>query len=290
MKWSLFYVLSAVFMSFMAVTTADLSITEQTIASFYSNLKILSAGEYDDASYEAGESCIAMVASDQNFFFPNEFKMFGIDGSHDEQSLIFSSYVAQFRKMAASEKKGSSHSMQFSYRIVETIPFYEAEWKKADNEASFFYCIVEKKYGTTVYNGIIRDTVLVNSNKKILGIRNFAGGEAYTGHNVISEPGEDGSGPSIPYIDVARLEVDAAKFFTNKQYVKAFNTYQQILVHAPDNANAYYRLALMSYRRQGCTQFSRKETDKMAMEYIDQAYDHGDWALKRKVQNIKYYW
>lgn len=56
------------------------------------------------------------------------------------------------------------------------------------------------------------------------------------------------------------------------------------------NANAYYRLALMSYRRQGCKQYTKKHTDELAMTYIKKAFDNGDSRLKGKINNILYYW
>lgn len=269
-----------------AETVADIAVAEQIVDNFYKNLKILSSGENDDSTYEAGERCISIAASaDAGLFFPNEFKKLGMEGSHDESSLICKSYVSQFKRMA------STYKMQFSYQIKSTIPFYEAEWNKGDQQASFVYCIVEKRYGPSVFNGVIQDTVLINSNRKIIGIRNWSGGQAYTDHNVpnVTVPSPGPTGPSTE-VDLTQLQFDATRYYTNRQYSMAYRTYQTILQKDPDNANAYYRLAIMSYRRQGCSQYPRKQTDKLAMDYITRAYDCGDRALKQKIDNILYYW
>lgn len=278
--------LLALFAIISSTPASNYSFAEDITASFYNNLKILSLGEEGDASYEAGESCIHMAASSEaGLYFPNEFKKLGISGSHDEESLICSSYVAQFKKMAASRR------MQFSYQIKTTIPFYEAEWKKTDDEASFVYCIVEKKYGPSIYRGIIRDTVLINGDKKIIGIRNFAGGEAYTEyHDQIIVPSITPS-PTLPdIVNLESLHFLAARYYNQKKYSEAYNTYQTILKYDASNANAYYRLALMSYRRQGCKQYTKKQTDEFAMTYINKAYDNGDSRMKGKINNILYYW
>lgn len=269
-----------------STSAPDYSFAEDIITSFYDNLKVLAHGEEGDASYLAGESCIHMAASSEaGLYFPNEFKQFGIMGSHEEESLICSSYISQFKRMAA------SRHLQFSYQIKMTIPFYEAEWKKTDDEASFVYCIVEKRYGPTVYNGIIRDTVLINGDRKIIGIRNFAGGEAYTGYHNQIIVSNNSSGQVIPNkVNLENLHFSAARYYNQKKYAEAYKTYQDILKYDSSNANAYYRLALMSYRRQGCKQYTKKHTDELAMTYIKKAFDNGDSRLKGKINNILYYW
>lgn len=274
--------------AFLAATpTSELSVAESIVVSFYNNLKILSRGDTDDASAEATAACYDLVVNSSELLsFPNEFKKFGIEGSREEENLICGSFIPMFKSLAR------KRHLQFNYQLTRTIPFYEAEWKKSDKEASFVYCIVEKKYGPTVYNGVIRDTVLVDSNKKIYGIRNFAGGKALTEyHNQVPiitptiSPDPDDS-----EVDIESLHFAATSFYKQKKYADAFNTYQTILRYDPQNANAYYRLAIMSYRRQGCINYSRKETDKMAMTYINKAYDNGDSQLKSKINNILYYW
>lgn len=280
-----FFPLLLAFLS--ATPKSDLSFAEALTISFYNNLKTLSFGEDGDASYEAGESCIHMAASSEaGLYFPNEFKKLGMTGSHDEESLICTSYIAQFKKMA------SSRHMQFSYQIKNTIPFYEAEWKKSDDEASFVYCIVEKRYGPDIYNGVIRDTVLINGNRKIIGIRNFAGGEAFTEYHVqVNVPiiTPDLISPNSN-ANIESLHFAAASYYNQRKYSDAYNTYLTILKYDPNNANAYYRLALMSYRRQGCKQLSKEKTDELAMSYINKAFKHGDSGLKSKINNILYYW
>ena len=283
------FILGATVVFSVAATNADLSIAEQTVNAFYNNLKILSAGEKDDASYEAGENCISMAASSEGQYFPNEFKKLGLTDSHNESGLMCKSYVSEFKRMA------SSHRMQFSYSIKKTMPYYETEWNKSDKQASFIHCIVEKRYGPSTYQGVIRDTVLLNDDRKIIGIRNFAGGEAYTEHHVqVSIPDQGQTLPTpvvdVNKVDINKLKFEASEYYTNRQYAKAYNTYKIILAHDESNANAYYRLAIMTYKRQGCSQYSKKQTDQFAMDYIKKAYDNGKPALKAKINNILYYW
>lgn len=276
------------FAAFAAANTAsDLSFAEDIATIFYNNLETLSTGKESDASYEAGESCIQMAAgSHDNVRFPNEFKMFGIPNSDSHESLVCSSYISQFKKLA------SSGQMQFSYHIRGVIPFYEAEWSKSNNEASFVYCIVEKKYGSKIYNGIIRDTVLINGERKIIGIRNCAGGDAFTNihnHTNIPNTGTNHDSPNT-IVNIESLHFAAANYYNQKKYTEAYNAYQSITEYDSENANAYYRLALMSYRRQGCKQYTKHKTDEMAMTYIQKAYKTGNIYLRKKIENILYYW
>lgn len=268
-----------------ATSAFNLPSSENIVMSFYDNLKILSNGkEGDDSSYEASASCINM--SERNLQrFPNEFKILKVEDSHSDTNLICESYIYFFKKLAATNR------MQFSYHIKSSIPYCEPEWGKSNKEVTFCYYIVEKSYGSSIYSKSIIDTVFVNTkNDKIIGIRNFAGGDACTGHiSTVSNNTSISISPNAN-VNLEDLHIAASKYYTQKRYTEAFNTYQNILTRDSTNANAYYRLAIMSYRRKGCKHFSKKETDKMAMTYINNAYANGDSQLRYKIKNILYYW
>lgn len=271
----------------MAATATDMSVAELTVKSFYDNLKILaaSAGDVDDTSYAATVACYDLVVSPHNGmnrFFPNEFKFFSIDWGHSESSLACDTYISNFKKMAREK------DIQFRYAIKKTEPFFQ---KGFDNpELSFVWCFVEKQYGPKVYGHIIRDTILVNcTENKIFGICNVAGGNAFT-----SDPqdiaGGNNSGintQNVQFVNLLQMEFEASRYFTQKRYKECYDTYLNILKYDPTNANACYRLALMSYSRQGCP---KKDADKKAMMYLNKADKYGDSSMKEKIRNIRYYW
>ena len=86
----------------------------------------------------------------------------------------------------------------------------------------------------------------------------------------------------------------ASSHYTKKEYDAAYAIYKDILSHESDNVNANYRLAIMSYKRQGCGNLSKKEADRVAMKYLRKARSSAvkadDQAYVDKIDNVEYYW
>lgn len=260
----------------LLLEASDKNTAESVVSSFYENLRILSELPDEQAVAASTIQCVDLCASDLFMYFPNEFVYMGADNVTSNADIIPSAYVTYFKRYF----KGQN--AVFDCAISSQGILREPEYGKVDDE-SFTYVYVKKKYSTTNANVVFVDTVLAkkeNGTYKILGIQNVAGGNAFT-H---SSDNTNSSG------NVMSMMVEAARYYTMKEYDKSYNMYLRIVDADEKNANAYYRLAIMSYKREGCRQYSRKETDRLAMKYITQAKSCGDRYIREKVSNVLYYW
>jgi tetratricopeptide (TPR) repeat protein len=66
----------------------------------------------------------------------------------------------------------------------------------------------------------------------------------------------------------------AANYYSSKLYYHAYRTYERILQLEPKNANAYYRLSLLTFWRQGC-HLSAKAAHQKGLEYAEKAKSLG---------------
>lgn len=256
----------------IGATSSDITLAKQAVEDFYIGFKTMSEDPESDACQNALYHCISVCGSPELMMFPNEIEYISNSSNSSSSNYLAAQvFISSFRRYMMEKPT------VFRYSVTEAIPFYEAEWKKSDSQASFVYCIVDKSYSGVSF----RDTVLLDGNRKIVGICNKAGGNAYT----ISQPVSN---------NIQALELRASKFYTSKQFSEAYATYQSIISKDASNVNANYRLAIMSYKREGCKQFSKKETDRMAMKYLRKARANAlsahDTENVEKFDNILYYW
>lgn len=258
--------------SFLGSTSADLTLAKQVVEELYTGFNTIAVDPEGNDALDAVFHCLTLFASDHIAKFPDESTYLENSGSISTATNIFADkYVSGFRSIVRA-RPGF-----FQYTIAGASSYYEAEWRKSESRASFVYCFVDKSYAGISF----RDTVLLNGGGKIVGIRNCAGGEAYTADVANSN-------------SIEGLTVSASKFYSEKKYSEAFSVYSKILEKEPANVNANYRLAVMSYKREGCKQFSKKETDRMAMKYLRKARSSAekaqDFENVKKFDNILYYW
>ena len=256
------------------VSSTDVTLAKKVVDDLYSGFKTIAADTESDDCTRAVFHCISLFGSPELQMFPDEVDYIRHSITSVSSNLLQAQlYVSSFRRIMR-ETPGD-----FQYKIVSAVPFYEAEWKKSDSQASFVYCFVDKSYSGVTF----RDTVLLNGGRKIVGIRNRAGGNAFT-------PSSSGSSTG----SIQELELTASKYYTDQKYAEAYSTYKKILAKDAENMNANYRLAIMSYKREGCRQLSKSETNKLAMDYLLAARTSANKARDRasvtKIDNILYYW
>ncbi len=256
----------------LGATSADITLAKQVVEELYTGFKTIAIDPEGDDALNSVPHCISLFAGEDLRRFPNESEYINNSGIISTSTVIPAQiYVSAFRRIVR------NRPVVFQYTLIGASAYHEAEWRKSESRASYVYCFVDKNYAGTSF----RDTVLLNGGGKIIGIRNCAGGEAYTADVANSN-------------SIEGLTVSASKFYSEKKYSEAFSVYSQILAKEPANVNANYRLAVMSYKREGCKQFSKKETDRMAMKYLRKARSSAEKALDfenvKKFDNILYYW
>ena len=269
------------------IGASDMNSAKNVVSLFYESLKVLSEHPDENTVAESTYQCVDLCASDNFMNFPNEFVYLGLDNSTNSADILPSTYVAYFKKYV------KNHNTDYDCTISSPVVLREAEYGKED-DVSYTYFYVNKRYSSDNVNVEFVDTVITMKEKgtyKILGIQNVAGGNAFTTTHFHSDYNDHPvSSPTHTSASVTSMTVEAARYYTMKEYDKSYNMYLKIIDSDEKNANAYYRLAIMSYERKGCRQYSRQETDRLAMAYINQANSFGDEYLRNKISNVLYYW
>lgn len=164
----------------------DLLTAEKSVRSFYDALKEIAS----DPDSKTGLDALNYVVSLPNY--PAEFN----DAEYRE-GIYGETFVFAFRRHMR------MHPSSFHYTILKVFPYQQAEWVKSPSPKPFIYAIVDKSYGDKAF----RDTVLVNGDYKIIGIRNSAGGQVYSKQSASKAMSKAAFGMEYTKIDSLRQAV-----------------------------------------------------------------------------------
>lgn len=164
-----------------------------------------------------------------SIWVPNDFINWGYE--NELKKIPANTYFTRFYELCFKQKK---LRMQKDYKILSSRNISEAELKELKNKNSNQYVqtVVLKTLSDGKITKTYSDTLLIDDGK-IVAFK-----------NAIYTEGND--------VDIEALRALAASYYSTKQYDKAYQTYKQIINHDPQNSNAYYRLAILTYQGKGC--------------------------------------
>lgn len=248
---------------------------EELVKDFYSQLHIISVTPDGNEAFFAKSRCKKMCGVSAQFcFYPNEFKDFPVTNKSSETNIEIGAFLKMFTEV-------SLNDFSFNSRYVQSLSTYaKPEFIKGELPDDFASYVVEKEYVKNNVNVRLVDTVIVNlANRQILGIRNRMGG--YSCSIPKEENGNEEETRKEEKNSIIGLMERAQRMYAIKHYYDAYNIFREILEIDENNPEANYYLALMSYRREGCRQLSKKVTDKLAYKYICKAYEYSSGELRR---------
>lgn len=93
-------------------------------------------------------------------------------------------------------------------------------------------------------------------------------------------------------LGIEQLRARAAYCYSKGMYTDAYDYYEQLVARAPEDGDACYRIALLTFWRKGCKhKFSRKQdAEKKAKEYIRSAIMYGNYEIRSKATNVSNNW
>lgn len=169
---SLFFILPFLYILSSCNELSESQVDLGVVEKFYDNIAIIVNNPDSDDAYIAKEDCFEMCkVSDLSMNFPNEFKWMGVIDREDKNLSIIS-YITLLRKFA---NRNKAH---FLFTVEDAYPLFD---EKKDSCDMFYYYLVKKQY--SIEEGFMcsfTDTVLVSSDSLIVGIKNQAGGHAFT--------------------------------------------------------------------------------------------------------------
>lgn len=244
--------------------------TPLSVRTFYGGMQKLSQTSDANGAYyitKAMKECFyGIEQSVSGCPLPNDFRFFEYDKknpSHKDGSLNSTTYVNRLNDYIYKE-----HALKVNYRILKNE--YKGEQpdflkgRMAVSQA-FVITLIEKTYSLGGIKKIFNDTVYTDySSGKISEIKN-------------------GNGVS--------LRVKAALAYQLKRYHEAYQCYEQIIAENARDADALYRIGLMTYYQQGCD-FPRKTiARKKGREYMERAKIYGKRSsIGDKAENVLHNW
>ena len=261
MKRLLFLIGLTIF--FKTLLFADSPSTPMVVEQLYSTLKKLSNTSNEIYAFDYREQIKDCFRGkeDSGIPVPNDFYEWGYKA---HKSLPANQYANMFYELAYQKKSLKVEK----YTIGSSKYVSEVELGKYLNQNKVYIQTIVKKTFTdgTKKSRTFSDTLLVEN------------GEVVQFRNAILDSEVE---------DIEALRRLAASYYSSKLYYRAYKTYEKIISLDPANANAYYRLSLMTYWRQGCS-YREKFATKKAIEYANKAkilgYD------SQKTETVLYYY
>ena len=166
----------------------------------------------------------------------------------------------------------------FSYERLNSCLVKEPEFKKNEEPAKLAQVVIRKLYSRNGRPfGAFNDTLVVGlEDMKIRAWANNA-----SRHSIGYFGGE--------ILDVEQLKVSAALAYNSKQYSKAYQIYQSIVAKYPKEGDPYYRMAIMLYKKDYGSSMSKKERQRVILEYLDKAIQNGSSSTRHCADNMKYW-
>lgn len=256
-----------------------LSRAESKIDAMYKDLKTISNTTLSVSRVSETKLHFAdkyFLVSDQDA--PNEFKSIGVNDQAQSYTtdIRVDNYVNQFYDLFRNHKYPNC---SFSYERQHSSIVNEPEFKKGEAPAKLAQIIVRKKYSCN--NKILaafEDTLVIGLEK--LKVHKWA--NETSKHHI-----GDYGGSSI--MNIEQLKVDAALAYNKKQYNKAYLIYEKIVNKYPNEGDPYYRMAIMLYKKEYGSSFSKKERQGLILDYLDKAIKFGGYSTKACADNMKYW-
>lgn len=232
-----------------------------SINTFYGGMRRLAQVSDENVAYDISKSMndcfFGMDVSVSGIPLPNDFRFFDYDKknsvSHNDEVLNSATYVNRLKEYIYKNRV-----LSVEYRILKSeVTGSQPEFHKGrlSVSQSLVSTCVEKKYILNGYSKIFNDTVLTDyTNGKISEIKN-------------------GNGKAV--VNINSLRNKASLAYLQKQYYVAYQCYEQIISIAPNDADALYRIGLMTYFQYKDCRVVKKDRNSKARSLLEQAQQHG---------------
>ena len=165
---------------------------------------------------------------------------------------------------------------KYEYNILKNEPFFsEAAYNSAKKETTYIQTSVKVTIGNNVYSNFFLTNV--GSGK---GVITKIGDKYFLSSSNFQNDKKE----SVEYIRII-----AAQNYTNGKFDVAYQKYLELVKQEPDG-DAYYRLGVMTYFKEGCANLfaNSKERYKKVDEFLDLAIENGSPEISKKAKYMKY--
>ncbi len=234
--------------------------TPNVVSVFYRTLKQMSSASNDNQAYDYREiitNCFR-GKEDNGINVPNDFYDWGYA---KVKTMSSNSYAQLYEDFSYRQKRFRMDR----YEIVKNQYRSEADFGKYKSQrCNIVQTVVRKTMTNGTKSKNISDT-LITEGDQIVVFRN----SLFSGKSDKDE------------VDIEVLRVKAADYYSSGYYRLAYQAYIKIIELDPKNANAYYRLGVMTYYKKGCyPRNARKESLKYLEKAKELKYgEKAEWAI-----------
>lgn len=234
----------------------------------YNSIKIITQGDY---SMGTPGNCVNASRNAISLFYKSDIdvpskEFLDFNFKEPRASMEIGGYIGRYFDFS------KENNPKINTEILRVEALEEIKSAKAENSKNFYEVYVKKAISvntkTKYYTHVVR---IVAEDEKISAIMD----------ELVTDNSES----------VMSLRGTAAKFFAQKKYKEAYDTYLKVIAKDHQQGDAYYRLALMSYHNLGCkNRFKNgKERRQKSYEYILLAIKYGNYDIRKYANNVKYY-
>lgn len=239
----------------LAKTQSNLTLSEakEIANTYYGSFQQMSKHPVGEIQAQSGLRIMNVIGKDVNgnslandFRVPNDLVEVG--GKHeDKRTMSLTNYIGVFLRIAEEKK------LDFSYKVLSDEYQRGPEMSRGNDIPPFVRIVVQKTIKTPDSPTIVlNDTMFLHSrNKNVCSIKNQF----------------SSSGLNYEDMTTDQLLVEAQTMYSNKHYEEAYRLYQKVLKKDPKNEDASYSLGVMSFKGEGCKQYSRKVRDYLVEFY-----------------------
>jgi tetratricopeptide (TPR) repeat protein len=228
--------------------------TPSSVQTFYSCMQRLSRTTDKNLSHDISkqmkECFYGSEQSVSGIEVPNDFRFFDYDRkniSHNDRNLNVLSYVDRLWTYIFQDKV-----MTLSYRIIKSeISGEQPDYARGrlTMQATIMDTYVEKTYTIRGVQRTYNDTVRTDyASGKINEIRN---------------------GYGLGVINITTLRNRASIAYRRGNYAEAYKIYEQIIAQAPNDADALFRIGLMTYFQYKDCGIAKKSRKDRAISYLE---------------------
>lgn len=259
-------ILSTLFLINVAVFAEQPS-TPSVVTRFYKTMEQIGEASSDAQAFEY-VNILKDCFYDGRMSVPNDFYSFGFkEGINKDGSKIYLNIYSDRYKNLSYEKK----ALSINYKVGNSTYVSEVDLKqhlKQNQSPEFVRTVISKTFYYNAKPSSFSDTIVVYNNKIVAFVNGINTGAS-------SE-------------NIETLRALAASYYSSKRYFDAYRTYEKIIKIDPRNANAYYRIGVMTYYREGCYISSKKEAHKKGISYVEKAQSLGFYKAETALFYMKH--
>lgn len=261
-------------MLLMGVTAVMADEHPRNVVKFYNGLSTLGTTRDAETAYRARKEMASC-------FWEGEESGLELDMDGMQEKMTSTKYTIKLYKHIYENRDWQVSSCN----IIKTLPTGQPDQTRHKGGTEYTHSVtyVTKVYVQDGHSVTYNDMVeTFNQNGLIIEIMNVP---SFDDVSLAATPVTSGNA------GVEQLRARAAFYYTEKNYVAAYECYEQLLQRSPYDGDAAYRIALMTFWRKGCkNRFSKDAAERLAKKYIEVAIEYGNPLIVQKALNVKNNW